>query len=69
MTNEGKLKYKDEKGDILYGYSQLDLKQNTYWVKALVYIFAVWTIIALWAIYYIIKHNVLGNILRAVGNC
>ena len=61
MTNEGKLKYKDEKGDILYGYSQLDLKQNTYWVKALVYIFTVWTIIAIWLIYYVMAHDVLNN--------
>lgn len=62
------MKYEDKNGAVLYGYSQIDLKENTKWLKYLVVtvggVGSMFVAYMIWITMYVIRHNVLNNIVR-----
>lgn len=66
------MKYKDNNGNILYGYSQLDLDRlvkqyrDMKWVVvAFLILGTIMTITFLWVIWYVVKYHVITNIVNA----
>jgi len=63
------LEYKDEKGRVLKGFSQVDLDLLNKKVQDLIWIlltFIIWFMILIsWLIYYVIHNDVVNNIVAA----
>ena len=64
-----KPEYVDEKGDTLYGYSQVSLDNNTFWTKAVVVVLSLILVYIVWITYYVISRNVINNIVATCGRC
>lgn len=56
------MEYKDENGNIMYGYSQQSLDKNTFWTKCLVIVFLLLLLYIVWITHYVISNNVVNNI-------
>lgn len=61
-----RLTYKNDKGDVLYGFSQRSLDRNTFWTRMLVIIFTTWTVIVIWLIWKIL---VTGAVNTYIAQC
>ncbi len=47
------MKYKDEDGNLMYGYSQRSLDKNTFWIKALFFIVLILLLYGVYALWHI----------------
>ena len=61
-----RLNYKDEKGNTLFGYSQISLDKNTFYLRVLTIIIFLLLIYIIWLTWYVIDNDVVNNI---VANC
>ena len=46
-----------------------EIQLNNRLLAFLVGILAIWTLMALWLIYYVLRYNVVGNVLKVMGSC
>jgi len=62
------MEWKEQNGQVLYGYSLENLQANTKWTRRLVYavsIIGTFIIIyIIWLTLYVMKHNILTNIVK-----
>ena len=60
-----KLTHVDKEGNELFGYSQTSLDKNTFWTRIVVLILGLILIYGIWLTGYVIKNNVVNNIVAA----
>ena len=63
------LDYKDEKGRILKGFSQVDLNKLNFFMKCLLSMFGVLLLIIMWCLWQIKEHQIVTHIINAIGRC
>lgn len=56
------LVYIDDKGNKLFGYSQVSLDKNTFWTRIVAIVLAGILIYILWITWYVIHNNVVNNV-------
>jgi len=63
------MKYKDKEGKILYGYSQQNLENNTFWLKLLVSVLFCFLLLLLYVLYQFMHYDIWTNTVRIVAGC
>ena len=62
MKKGSKLGFKQKDGTVLFGYSQTSLDKNTRTLRIVAAILGTILLYILWLTYYVIRHNVVNNI-------